>query len=950
MKKQLFLFAALAISLGLVAQPTVVGTSLIDGSYATHDLAARGAVRSVRLEATSTGGSRNWEFTTGSAGSPNYSTNWRPYISSQTLSSFDQKIDPSSAAASARYNTGFGGQSGLLPTITSGRFYTIIIGQNSSSNNFMSVLETEFEPVELSSVSHVVGGIGASTTVNITTGSAPDADEELFVRYSTDGFTTSSFVQATGSGTSWSAAIPNQTIGVTVNYYVLSSENGITLSHDDVDYQTLELNNNSGSNYSFQQTQVANLAATGDCSGVWSDTDCWSNSTLPTSSDDILIRHNITLDSDATISSLTISSNTFSASDVNPRTLTITRSDAGSATTLTNTGGTWANGSGGSTVVFSGSPGSGDAIHQTSGTLGLQNVTIEKSGGSDNVGVDFQANSSVSGTLEIGTGGYVSTSPPSGFYGGSATLAFNQGAGAEYDVGSGDNSWSTTQVPNNITISTGTVNLNDDRSASGSVTVSSGAALNVAESVELDINTNLSMDGDITLNASSSGYSQLKVDGTVSGSGSVTAEQYVGNTGWHCMSMPVSGNLDEFGSVNSAVHANTRNIYKWDESTTSWFDVAGATTGSGTANSAGFGYLVYVGTNGVISSAGNIDVSGGLFGSTSPSLSNSGSGDDAGWNLIGNPFPCGINFFDLTTSNVESGYSIWNPSSGSYSAYSDASPGNPRIPPMQAFWVKANGGSPSLGSISMSAHGDVANVSTFLKSNSAPADRIYLHTFEQTDPSHRDELLIALVPGTQDGADAQWDVSKRLNASTVPSLMSAANGDELAINAIDHGPLSAKPKLLQLRFVSAKNNEDYFIALEDSLLTNEYRIVLEDKKLSRRHDLNSRAYRFTHDVTEEYRFVLHLEPLVERLDEHTQVVVAAGSGSGRFFVIYFKEGSSAEPMEGALYDLQGRRVQSFSVPAGQDRVEVSTQDLPTGIYLLKIQTPNGLHAEKILID
>ncbi|NBR82323.1 MAG: T9SS C-terminal target domain-containing protein, partial [Flavobacteriia bacterium] len=59
---------------------------------------------------------------------------------------------------------------------------------------------------------------------------------------------------------------------------------------------------------------------------------------------------------------------------------------------------------------------------------------------------------------------------------------------------------------------------------------------------------------------------------------------------------------------------------------------------------------------------------------------------------------------------------------------------------------------------------------------------------------------------------------------------------------------------------------------------------------------------------------------------------------------------SAEPMEGALYDLQGRRVQGFSVPAGQDRVEVSTQDLPTGIYLLKIQTPNGLHAEKILID
>ena len=55
-------------------------------------------------------------------------------------------------------------------------------------------------------------------------------------------------------------------------------------------------------------------------------------------------------------------------------------------------------------------------------------------------------------------------------------------------------------------------------------------------------------------------------------------------------------------------------------------------------------------------------------------------------------------------------------------------------------------------------------------------------------------------------------------------------------------------------------------------------------------------------------------------------------------------------MEGALYDLQGKKVQRFTVPAGQDRVEVSAEALPTGIYLLKVQTPKGIHAEKILID
>lgn len=521
--------------------------------------------------------------------------------------------------------------------------------------------------------------------------------------------------------------------------------------------------------------------------------------------------------------------------------------------------------------------------------------------------------------------------------------SFNQGNGSNFGFDS-------LRIQSKYTVPNGTTLLVNSDVLVPYLEIRSGGALDVNEGNEIDCEGDLILNGNITLNASASAYSQLKADGIVSGSGSVTQEQYVASSGWHCMAMPVTGNLDEFGSVNTAIHSGTRNIFKWIESSTSWFDVAGASNGSATPNSGGSGYLVYAGTHGVIDSAGIIDVSGELFGSVTPSLTNNGTGDDASWNLIGNPFPCGLNFFSLNANDVESGYSIWDPNSDSYISYSGVSPGNPRIPPMQAFWVKANGISPSLGSISMSAHGDVENISSFLKNDDGPADRLYLQSFEQANPMNRDQLLIAFVAGSSDGADVQWDVSKRLNAQHVPSLMSAEAGSELAINAIDYGPLNVNPKLLQLRFVSGKNNEDYFIALEDSLLTNEYRIVLEDKKHNRRHDLKSRAYRFTHDVSDEYRFVLHLEPFVEKLDKHHPDVVVASSGTERFFIIYFTDGSLAEPMEATLYDLQGKRVQSFTVPAGQDRVEVSCEALPTGIYLLKIQTPNGIHAEKILID
>ena len=434
----------------------------------------------------------------------------------------------------------------------------------------------------------------------------------------------------------------------------------------------------------------------------------------------------------------------------------------------------------------------------------------------------------------------------------------------------------------------------------------------------------------------------------------MTIQQYIANAGWHNLAIPADiASLDDLGDVGDQAGTGAQNTFYWDPSgTPQWVDQTASAT-----DVKGRGYLAYVGTYGIAAAPATLSLTGTPYTSFAPSISY-GTGTDQDWNLIANPFTCSLDFNALAVgtsgTNVNNSFAIWDPSAdagnGDYVTVSSISSSSQKIAPLQSFWVQTTGSSPSFPSMSMSTHGTVGSSPTYYKSQSVIADRLFLHTYQASNPQLEDELLIGFIPGASDGNDNAYDAGKRIGNNVAPFLMSAANGDELAINAIDHGPLSAKPKLLQLRFVSAKNNEDYFIALEDSLLTNEYRIVLEDKKLSKRHDLNSRAYRFTHDVKEEYRFVLHLEPLVERLDEHTQVVVAAGSGSGRFFIIYFKDGSSAEPMEGALYDLQGRRVQSFTVPAGQDRVEVSTQDLPTGIYLLKIQTPNGLHAEKILID
>ena len=111
---------------------------------------------------------------------------------------------PTSFANGARYNTG-GGADGLLPVITSGNYYTFNVSNNSAADNIMALLETTFNPITVSTVAQNPGtGVVNSTapvTVTITTSAAPASGENVFLRYTTNGYTASTLVQFTFSGT-----------------------------------------------------------------------------------------------------------------------------------------------------------------------------------------------------------------------------------------------------------------------------------------------------------------------------------------------------------------------------------------------------------------------------------------------------------------------------------------------------------------------------------------------------------------------------------------------------------------------------------------------------------------------------------------------------------------------------------------------------------------------------
>ncbi len=267
------------------AQPTVLGTSALNnGVFTNYTLNNLGKIRQYRDTAKTSLASNvaNWNFPTGTSASPNYSTVWRPYTSLQTIA-LDVVINPNTTAASARWNTGSGGQDGRLPAITAGKYYTFNIGNNVSSNNYMAVWQTTFNPVAINtptqSPSSACQG-GDSITIKIKTSAIPNALENVFLRYSTDSFTsTSTLLQFSFVADSGTVKIPMFLSGNIVSYYMFSSLLSLAVlaplgvvNEINCDLSTLNINNYFNANYSYtiNNNAVPNVSFTSQnyCSGV----------------------------------------------------------------------------------------------------------------------------------------------------------------------------------------------------------------------------------------------------------------------------------------------------------------------------------------------------------------------------------------------------------------------------------------------------------------------------------------------------------------------------------------------------------------------------------------------------------------------------------------------------------------------------------------------------------
>ncbi len=222
----------------------------IMGTWGDQSLTDRGMTMSANVQAP-IAATISFLFSTAAG---NYSPKW-----CGSTSDYNRNVNMLISGGAFYYTSG-GWDLDMTCAVQANYYYTLIVGKNAAGNNDMSILETSYNPVNITSVvQSPTVNISSIESVNVTVtlSGAKNANENVFIRYTNDNWATSNFIQITSfyGGYQGTAVIPAQAAGTTVSYYAFTT----TQTAPDaatIDYYTLRLNNNTNSNYSYFVSDV----------------------------------------------------------------------------------------------------------------------------------------------------------------------------------------------------------------------------------------------------------------------------------------------------------------------------------------------------------------------------------------------------------------------------------------------------------------------------------------------------------------------------------------------------------------------------------------------------------------------------------------------------------------------------------------------------------------------
>ncbi|MCX6303680.1 MAG: T9SS type A sorting domain-containing protein [Bacteroidetes bacterium] len=469
------------------------------------------------------------------------------------------------------------------------------------------------------------------------------------------------------------------------------------------------------------------------------------------------------------------------------------------------------------------------------------------------------------------------------------------------------------------------------------VTVAAGGLFTIAPNAELTVTGNLVngapatgfvIESDASVIHNSSG-----VPGTVKRN--IPAATWSDwQDGWHLLSTPVAGqSINEAGGFVTTGAGNDFDLLAWWEPGNEWVNFKNATippvfseiNGSGNFE-LGKGYLAAYQQPGDKIFTGDLNVADIQV----VNLTSTGAtASNRGWHLLGNPFPCALNWYTgWTTNNIGSIAYIWNETGMSYT------PRNPgeAIPACNGFMVQVTGSQGVAGSLTIPASQRIHDSQAWFKENEVPVIKLFARSLGQ--PSFQ-ESQVRFNPLSTIDFDPGFD--GRFLPGYAPLFYSRAGGEKLAVNVIP------KPELNQCIPFSFEKNSGVHFQIE-AQITGEMpsMVLLLDKKTGIVHNLT-------------------INPLYEFSSED-------GDSPDRFGIMFSQAGTGEPP--GAKTHVfsfgnclvvrhsENTRLEIFSI-TGQPMVMRDLKgtgtgkvvlDVPASWYLVRVTTGKNVEVTKIFVQ
>jgi hypothetical protein len=331
---------------------------------------------------------------------------------------------------------------------------------------------------------------------------------------------------------------------------------------------------------------------------------------------------------------------------------------------------------------------------------------------------------------------------------------------------------------------------------------------------------------------------------------------------------------------------------------------------------------------------------------------------DAGWQLLGNPYPSPLDY-SLVAAADRAGldnaiyiFESTGPYAGTYRSYANGVGGDPMLALGQVFFARVSAGQAS-GTLTFRNEQRVTSYQNPTYHRAAPDARPLVQLTLQGSGPLADHAYVYFETGATDAFDPQFDALKLANSSGL-NLSASLGSQQLSIDG--HGALGTTQRVVPLA-VGVPAPGAYTLAATQLRNLGAVPTYLRDRQTGALVDLAQQpSYSFTVGNAATLltgRFELLFSPqqplatAPAALAQQVSLYPNPATGSAQ---LELPASLAGQAVTATLVDAVGRAVHNLSLPARGGAHSLDLRSLPAGVYALRLATSAGTIVKKLTVE